>query len=219
MESEIVAIDVEESSAGILDSSDPGETFQDTADTVDANGIAGEPPIEGSAGEQAEATRPVERLMRLALSAQFFRGADGRFHARVPSKNQHEVVGLKSTAFRDWLLDAYVSAHQQLPPRRAVDGLVGALEARVRMEADRHAVYVRIGGGQEDDDASSYYLDLGDRSGARSRSAQRDGRSSIPRACTSSGRRGRCRYRCQSQGARSSCCDRLSIWSSRNSSF
>ena len=99
MESETVAIDVEESSAGILDSSDPGETFQDSAHTVDADGIAGEPPIEGSAGERAEATRPFDRLMRLALSAQFFRGADGRFHARVPSKNRNDVVGLKSMRF------------------------------------------------------------------------------------------------------------------------
>jgi hypothetical protein len=41
---------------------------------------------------------------------------------------------------------------------------VNALEARVRIEADRHAVFVRIGSGQ-DAEASRCYLDLGNCSG------------------------------------------------------
>ena len=114
--------------------------------------------------KQAEGSHAGELLMGLAASSRLFRGADGRFHARVPVGGRHEIFGLKSTAFRDWLIAGYVSAYEQLPPQRAVRRVLEALEARARFEVDTPAVYIRVGRDPEDD-GTTFYLDLGDASG------------------------------------------------------
>ena len=116
------------------------------------------------AEKQSEGTRAGELLMGLASDARVFRAADGRFHARVPVNGRQAIFGLKSSAFRDWLVDGYLSAHQKLPPRRAIRRVLEALEARARFETDSPTVYVRVGRDQ-DDNLSSYYLDLGDHAG------------------------------------------------------
>ncbi len=144
-----------------LDRSLSGESEVRTARAID---VAGEPVQSEVAEKQSEGTRAGELLMGLAAGARIFRAGDGRFHARVPVNGRHEILGLKSLAFRDWLVDAYLSAHQKLPPQRAVRRVVDALEARARFTIDMPEVYVRVGLSREDDGAS-YYLDLGDSSG------------------------------------------------------
>ena len=116
------------------------------------------------AEKQSEGTRVGELLMGLASGARVFRAADGRFHAQVPVAGRQAIFGLKSGAFRDWLIDGYLSAHQKLPPRRAIRRVLEGLEARARFENDSPTVYVRVGRDQ-DDNLSSYYLDLGDHAG------------------------------------------------------
>jgi len=116
------------------------------------------------AEKQSEGTRAGELLMGLAACARLFRAADGRFHARVPVNGRHEIFGIRSTAFRDWLVDGYVSAYHRLPPQRAVNRVLEALEAHARFEVDTPPVYVRVGRDQ-DEFESSYYLDLGDLTG------------------------------------------------------
>jgi hypothetical protein len=49
----------------------------------------------------------LEVLWRLASEAQFFRSADGRFHARVKIGGRDEFYSLKSAGFRDWLTKDY----------------------------------------------------------------------------------------------------------------
>ena len=117
------------------------------------------------AGKQHEGTRSDELLMRLAAGAQIFRAPDGRFHTRVPVNGRQAIFGLKSTAFRDWLVDGYVSAYQKLPPARSIRRVLEALEARARFEADGPTVHVRVGSELEGP-GSSYYIDLGDATGA-----------------------------------------------------
>ena len=125
-------------------------------------------PVEHASGEiaekQSEGTRAGELLMGLASDARVFRAADGRFHARVPVNGRQAIFGLNSTAFRDWLIDGYMSAHQKLPARRAIRRVLEGLEARARFENDSPTVYVRVGRDQ-DQNLSSYYLDLGDHAG------------------------------------------------------
>jgi hypothetical protein len=116
------------------------------------------------AEKQSEGTRAVEMLMGLASGAFVFRAADGRFHARVPVAGRQAIFGLKSSAFRDWLIDGYLSAQQKLPPRRAVRRVLEGLEARARFENENPTVYVRVGR-DPDDNLSNYYLDLGDHAG------------------------------------------------------
>jgi hypothetical protein len=76
------------------------------------------------------ATATLEELMRMASSAELSRTVDGRFRARVPMNGRHDIVVLKSRAFRDWLVDGHVSAYQKLPHWRAIHSVVEALEAR-----------------------------------------------------------------------------------------
>jgi hypothetical protein len=113
------------------------------------------------AEKQSEGTRASESLRGLVACARLFRGADDRFHARVPVNGRHEILGLKTSEFRDWLVDGYVSAYHALPPQRAVHRVLEALEAYARFEVDTPPVYVRVGCDQ-DEFGSSYYLDLGD---------------------------------------------------------
>jgi hypothetical protein len=116
------------------------------------------------AEKQSEGTRSAELLMGLVEGARIFRAADGRFHARVAIEGQNELIGLRSKAFRDWLVDRFVSAYRKLPPSRAVQRVLEALEARARFDVDRPLVYVRVGRGR-DENEESFYLDLGDRAG------------------------------------------------------
>ena len=102
-----------------------------------------------------------ELLWGLASDALLFRGPDGRLHARVPLKGRQEIVGLKSTAFRDWLVDGYRSTYQKLPPQRALKRVVEALEARARFEANAPRFYLRVAPGQEEE-GLAFYLDAGD---------------------------------------------------------
>ena len=58
---------------------------------------------------------------------------------------RHEILELRSAAFRDWLVDGYLSEHRKLPSRWAVGRVLEALEARARFDADTPPVYVRVG--------------------------------------------------------------------------
>jgi hypothetical protein len=72
----------------------------------------------------------LEALLRVAANAQTFRSADGRFHAQVPVGDRHEVHRLRSTAFRDWLVESHYAERGELPSANAVARVLTALEAR-----------------------------------------------------------------------------------------
>jgi len=111
-----------------------------------------------------DAGSAVEALLRLASNARIFRSADGRFHAQVPVGDRHEIYGLKSTAFRDWLIDSFHAGRGELPSARAVGRVLALLESRARVDGAMPAVYVRVGRDGEVGGAHCY-LDLGDPSG------------------------------------------------------
>jgi hypothetical protein len=100
----------------------------------------------------------------LASYARFFCAVDGRFHACVPVNGRQDIVGLESTAFRDWLVDRCLSEHRKLPRQSVVRQAIEALGARARFEVHRPPVHIRVGSGLGED-ALSGYLDLGDSSG------------------------------------------------------
>ena len=124
--------------------------------------------VDASAGDASErghdGARAAELLMGLATGLRVFRAGDGRFHVRVPVNARHEILGLRSNAFRDWLVDAYVSAYQKLPPQAAVNRVLEALEARARFAIETAELEVRVGCDARES-GSSFYLDLGDASG------------------------------------------------------
>jgi hypothetical protein len=109
----------------------------------------------------AEGQGPVEVLLRLASGARAFRSPDGNLYARVPVGDRHEIYGLKSDQFRDWLLDGYRVDCGELPTNGAIRRVLAALEARARFDGGTPPVFIRVGrDGSGISNDSSTYLDL-----------------------------------------------------------
>jgi energy-coupling factor transporter ATP-binding protein EcfA2 len=117
-----------------------------------------------SSGDNVERMNSVQVLSRLASNAQLFRSADGRFCAQVPVGDRLEIYRLESAAFRDWLIDGFLSDQPEPPSNWAIRRVVGMLEARARFNTDIPEVFVRVGQDGDGRDAP-YFLDLGDPSG------------------------------------------------------
>jgi len=106
---------------------------------------------------------PVQALLRLTETAGLLRSTDGSFHARVTVGGRPEVYALRSAQFRDWLVDGYRHACQEVPSAWAMRRVLGALEATARFEGGTAAIFLRAGhDGDGNGDASACYLDLGD---------------------------------------------------------
>ena len=67
-------------------------------------------------------------LLRLASDARFFRSSDGRLFAQVRVGSRLEIFGLKSTAFRDWLIEGHFADRHDIPSQWAVRRVLTALE-------------------------------------------------------------------------------------------
>jgi hypothetical protein len=119
-------------------------------------------------GGRAERPDVVGVLSELARAARLFRSADGRYCAQVPVGDRLEIFGLGSAAFRDWLIDGYLTRQNEAPSNWAIRRVIGTLEARARFCAGLPEVFVRVGQDDADDGGergSSYFLDLGDATG------------------------------------------------------
>ena len=100
---------------------------------------------EETGGKPVEHVSPGQVLASLASGARLFRSNDGRFFAQVPVGDRFEVYGLKSAAFRDWLIDGYLVSQPEPPSQVAIRRAVGMLEARARFDADIPEVFIRTG--------------------------------------------------------------------------
>ena len=76
-----------------------------TAD-IPTDGLSAAPAEEQTLAN-LERESSVQVLLRLAVCARLFHSEDGRFLAQVPVGDRVEVYGLKSPAFRDWLIAGY----------------------------------------------------------------------------------------------------------------
>ena len=76
---------------------------------------------------------------------------DGRLFARVPVENRSEVYGLKSGAFRDWLIGGHFRECGALPRDGAIRRVLGALEAFARFGGGAPSVFIRVGGDRKSD--------------------------------------------------------------------
>ena len=88
---------------------------------------------------------PGSALVRLAAHARLFRSDDGIYYASVPVGGRQEIVALRSPAFRDWLVDAYVNEQGETPPRSALGQVTLPLEARARYEPSDAPIFIRVG--------------------------------------------------------------------------
>jgi hypothetical protein len=105
---------------------------------------------------------PIETMLKLVSCAQLSRGADGRPFARVPVLDRFEFYELRSAAFRNWLVDAYLGECKEPPSRLAISRVVAVLEARAQFRGTIPAVHIRVG---SPGDGDVFYLDLGDQEG------------------------------------------------------
>ena len=114
----------------------------------------------------AEDEGPVAVLLRIASNARVFRSTDGSLYAQVPVGDRHEIYGLKSEQFRDWLVDGYQVDCGGLANNGAVRRVLADLETRARRGGGAPPVFIRVGrdGSGKGNDFSTY-LDLGDPSG------------------------------------------------------
>ena len=104
--------------------------------------------------------------------------------------DRHEIYGLRSRGFRDWLIDGYLIGRPVPPSDWAIRRILGMLEARARFGGDIPDVFVRVGAGVGEMTPNSvYFLDLGDPSGRAIRISARVGASSIGPASTFGARR------------------------------
>jgi hypothetical protein len=120
-----------------------------------------------------ERVNPVRVLAELASGARLFRADDGRFFARVPVGDRHEIYGLRSPALRDWFINRYLNLNSEPPSPWALRRLIGMLEARARFNADIPEVFIRTARAR-DGEGSSYFIDLGDASGRAIAICERD---------------------------------------------
>jgi hypothetical protein len=120
--------------------------------------------ISEQARAKFEHKNAVQVLSRLTSTARLFRSADGRFCAQVPVGDRLEIYGLKSSGFRDWLINGYLRDQPEPPSSWAIRRVVGMLEARARFHAGIPELFVRVGQDGDGEDAP-YFLDLGDAAG------------------------------------------------------
>ena len=85
-------------------------------------------------GDNLDRLGPDPGALAPGLGRRFFRSADGRLFAQVPVGSRHEIYGLKSTAFRDWLIEGYFADCGEIPSqwaiRRVLDRARGASKVR-----------------------------------------------------------------------------------------
>jgi hypothetical protein len=115
----------------------------------------------------------VDGLLRVAAAARFFRSADDQLHAQVPLKNRHGILALKSTAFRNWLVESYRRDRGEVPTDWAVRRALWAIEARARLDDATAPIHLRVGRDSEPG-REAYYVDLGDATGRAIRLSARE---------------------------------------------
>jgi hypothetical protein len=118
----------------------------------------------GNAGGNAEPDSSLQVLMRLASLARVFRSAEGRLFAQVPVDSRYEIHGMKSKAFREWLVNSYVADRGKIPAPAVVRHVLSTLEAQTRFGGTTPSVFIRIGH-DGFGSASPFFIDLGDSSG------------------------------------------------------
>ena len=108
----------------------------------------------------------VDRLMVLAQGqARFFRSADGpAFRERAGRGPRDETYGLKSAAFRDWLIGGYFRECGAAPSAAVISRVLSTLEALARFDGGKPSVSIRVGRDVKSN-GSAYYVDLGDFTG------------------------------------------------------
>jgi len=133
-------------------------------------------------------------LIELAAAATLFHtpAPDCDAFADIMIDGHRETHRVRAQVFRRWLRHQYFKAARSGANADAVQVAVETVAAQAMFEGEEREVYCRIAA-----DGGAIYLDIGDRTGVRSRSRAMAGPSSPSRRCASHARPacGRCRSR------------------------
>ena len=101
----------------------------------------------------------------VASNARILRAPDGCFYAQVPVENRFEIYGLKSAAFRDWLITQCLAEGGVAPSGKVVGRILSLLETKARCDGTMPAVHVRVGRDGGGTHAGDFYIDLANSEG------------------------------------------------------
>jgi hypothetical protein len=112
----------------------------------------GQPDPEAGASQNQ-----VQVLLSLAGDIMLFHAADMEPYAEIPVKQHREVLGIKSEAFKSWLLYAYFTRTRSAPSEQALNIAIRTLGAQACHEGQERQVFIRTGTNGE-----CHYIDLCD---------------------------------------------------------
>lgn len=97
-----------------------------------------------------------QMLIELAREAELFHSPAGEAFARLEVGTHHEVWGLRSTGFRQWLTLSYFRKTQKPPSAQALQDAIGVLAAGAQFNGPEVPVALRVAG-----HGGKIYIDLG----------------------------------------------------------
>ncbi|MGO9598367.1 MAG: bifunctional DNA primase/polymerase [Isosphaeraceae bacterium] len=140
----------------------PDDEVPSESDDCEEPGSHGKPQnSEGKSRSQSQ----VQVLLSLARDITLFHSADMRPYARVfvPKREEaaiaehFQVLGVKSQAFKSWLLVRYLRETGSAPPSEALTSAIRTLEAKACHEGREEPVFLRVGNAGD-----HHYVDLCD---------------------------------------------------------
>lgn len=129
----------------------PDDEPSESDDCCEEPGSNGKP--QNSMGKSRSQSQ-VQVLLNLARDITLFHSADMRPYAKVFVPKQQEeaaiaehyqVLGVKTQAFKSWLLVAYLRETGSAPPTEALTSAIRTLEAKACHEGREEPVYLRVG--------------------------------------------------------------------------
>ena len=102
------------------------------------------------AGTEGSSRGPTQAdiLIELAGAADLFHTPDGDGYADLEIDGHRETWGLRTKAFRRWLVRRFFEASQRAPSSEALQAALNVIEARATFDAPERPVFVRVGGHQ-----------------------------------------------------------------------
>ncbi|MGO9601556.1 MAG: bifunctional DNA primase/polymerase [Isosphaeraceae bacterium] len=140
----------------------PDDDEPSESDDCEEPGSNGKP--QNSMGKSRSESQ-VQVLLNLARDIRLFHSAEMRPYAKVfvpkreepPVTEHHQVLGVRSQAFKSWLLVAFLRLTGSAPPSEALTSAIRTLEAKACHEGREEAVFLRVGNAGD-----HHYVDLCD---------------------------------------------------------
>jgi hypothetical protein len=140
----------------------PDDDVPSESDDCEEPGSHGKPQ---NSMDKSRSQSQVQVLLSLARDITLFHSADMRPYAKVfvPKREEvaiaehYQVLGVKSQAFKSWLLVAYLGMTGSAPPSEALTSAIRTLEAKACHEGREEEVHLRVGSA-----GNCHYVDLCD---------------------------------------------------------